>query len=551
LSLGLSLLGLLQEKPGGQRYALLVGINLYEHDLLRKLDYAENDVVELAQVLKEHGYEVVLLTARNKEENRQPTRANIEKELKRLARGCRRGDTLVIALAGHGLQFAGEEDCFFCPVYARPYKAEKATLVSLNGVYEELKASFAGVKVLLVDACRDDPAAGRGRGVDGDNAPRPPQGVAALFSCRAGEKAFEHRDLKHGVFFYYVLEGLRGEAANRDKKVTFDGLSGHVRGSVPGKVRELFGQDASQSPNLKADLVGVPPVLLDLSRQQLKPLVAPFGAAEARAARKAWASYLGVKETEKNSLGMDLLLIPPGEFMMGSPDGEKERYQDEVQHKVKLTTAYYLGTTEVTVGQFRDFVEAAKYKTEAETDGKGGNWRGLPAFPERNDQPVVIVTWNDAVKFCEWLSQKESVVYRLPTEAEWEYACRAGTTTPFSFGETISTDQVNYNGRYIYGDGKDGEYRGERTAVGSFAANVFGLHDMHGNVWEWCQDLYGKYRGEAVDPTGPEKGLGRVFRGGSLDTGPLRCRSAFRSGDLPAYRNSNLGFRVARSLSVK
>ena len=133
----------------------------------------------------------------------------------------------------------------------------------------------------------------------------------------------------------------------------------------------------------------------------------------------------------------------------------------------------------------------------------------------------------------------------LPTEAEWEYACRAGTTTPFHFGETISTDQANYDGDHIYGNGKKGVYRKKTTPVGSFPANAWGLHDMHGNVWQWCQDWYGDYpQKDVVDPQGPEKGQRRVLRGGSWDDIPQNCRSAFRGRYGPGHRLIDCGFRL-------
>jgi formylglycine-generating enzyme required for sulfatase activity len=133
----------------------------------------------------------------------------------------------------------------------------------------------------------------------------------------------------------------------------------------------------------------------------------------------------------------------------------------------------------------------------------------------------------------------------LPTEAEWEYACRAGTITPFHFGETISTEQANYDGNFIYGKGQKGRDWQQTTQVGSYSANAWGLHDMHGNVAEWCQDRYGEYKGgEETDPEGPESGDSRVVRGGSWNDGPKLCRSAFRLGFGPGSRNDDVGFRV-------
>jgi hypothetical protein len=184
---------------------------------------------------------------------------------------CARGDTVVLAFAGHGLQFEGQKDCFFCPSDGRPLASRTDSLVSLSKVYEELDASFAGMKVLLVDACRDDPQGGRtSRGIDADTAPRPPQGVAALFSCRAGERAFETEKLGHGVFFYHVLEALKGKAKDADGEVTFAGLAAFVSRRVSRDVAELIGSGARQSPNLKADY-SLEPILLKAGSDGSRP----------------------------------------------------------------------------------------------------------------------------------------------------------------------------------------------------------------------------------------------------------------------------------------
>ena len=262
--------GLLQPGDGaatGERFALLVGVNYYEHPKLPALRFAEADVTELAEVLQTAGYRVTLLTGAegDRDPSRRPTRANIEKRLAELLGGCRKGDTVVVGLSGHGLQFEGQPDAYFCPRDARPLPGRTETLVSLGTIYRELESSFAAVKVLLVDACRDDPTAVRGaRGVDADRAPRPPRGVAALFSCSAAERAYEHETLGHGVFFHCVLEGLRGQAKNGRGEVTFGSLAEYVQGEVAREVPSLIGGGAKQSPNLKADLSGPSPVLVRL-----------------------------------------------------------------------------------------------------------------------------------------------------------------------------------------------------------------------------------------------------------------------------------------------
>ncbi len=261
-----------------------------------------------------------------------------------------------------------------------------------------------------------------------------------------------------------------------------------------------------------------------------------------------------------NSLGMEFVYIPPGSFLMGSPTTEADRRDDEKQHRLTLSKGYYMQSKEVTVGQWRRFARESGYRTEAETgDGayiyEGGKWAKKagtywdnPAFSQRDDYPVTCVSWNDAQEFIRWLNGKGEKTYRLPTEAEWEYGARAGTDTPFSFGRCLSTDQANYNGNYPYSGCSKGQYRQAPVAVGSFSPNGWGLYDMHGNVWEWCQDWKADYfSGSVTDPTGPDSGSYRVNRGGSWSSRARNCRSADRNRSAPGYRNNNLGFRLAFS----
>ena len=228
-----------------------------------------------------------------------------------------------------------------------------------------------------------------------------------------------------------------------------------------------------------------------------------------------------------NSIGMELVFIPPGAFLMGSPGHELGRDEDEHQRRVRFDTGFFLGTTEVTQAQWSAVM--------------GHN----PSERKGDDLPVEQVTWEEATEFCQRLSDKEGRPYRLPTEVEWEYACRAGTTSPFSFGETISTDQANFDGVRPYRNGAEGVFRNETTPVGSFPANAWGLYDMHGNVWEWCGDVE---ESEAAPPVNESTEAApkeaHVLRGGSWRNRPQYCRSANRVLDLEGSRLGNIGFRV-------
>jgi formylglycine-generating enzyme required for sulfatase activity len=247
-----------------------------------------------------------------------------------------------------------------------------------------------------------------------------------------------------------------------------------------------------------------------------------------------------------NSLDMKLALIPAGKFMMGSPPREDERDQEELQHEVAITKPFYLGVYEVTQAQFQKLM------------GKN-----LSFFASGGpDHPAEQVRWREAVEFCSRLSNREvemkaGRVYRLPTEAEWEYACRAGATTPFHTGKHLSSSQANFNGEYPYGDAVKGTNLKKTTKVGSYAPNAWGLYDMHGNVSEWCADWYDPdyyQNSPREDPNGPPKGVlstgfdgdyFRVVRGGCWLDEARGCRAAYRFRLQSSEPYRLVGFRVA------
>jgi formylglycine-generating enzyme required for sulfatase activity len=248
-----------------------------------------------------------------------------------------------------------------------------------------------------------------------------------------------------------------------------------------------------------------------------------------------------------------MVYIPPGSFLMGSPENELGRYGVEgPQHLVTFAQPFFMGKYPITQAQWKSVAKFPQVERELNPD---------PSKFKGDNRPVEQVTWYDAVEFCRRLEKATRRPYRLPTEAEWEYAARAGTTTPFHFGESITTDLANYRGtdwEYkgktysgAYGDGPHGEFREETTEVGSFeVANAFGLYDMHGNVIEWCQDWWHEtYEGAPVDGSAwlaheEESEEKRVLRGGSWGGDPEYCRSAGRDGDAPGGVNDVVGFRV-------
>jgi formylglycine-generating enzyme required for sulfatase activity len=254
-----------------------------------------------------------------------------------------------------------------------------------------------------------------------------------------------------------------------------------------------------------------------------------------RAQSKAFA----FREPLAAEIGLEMVAIPSGKFTMGSPESEQDRYPDESpQHEVTVQP-FFIGKYPITQAQWR--VIANKPQIERELNPDPSDFKG-------DNRPVEQVSWEEAVEFCQRLSRETGRDYRLPTEAEWEYACRAGTTTPFYFGRTITGKLVNYDSDVIYLQERKVKGKGETTPVSDFQPNAFGLYDMYGNVWEWCMDHWNiNYEGTPTDGSAwlfDDKNANRLLRGGSWLTYPRNCRSANRGRNTPVYRYSDIGFRV-------
>jgi formylglycine-generating enzyme required for sulfatase activity len=285
-------------------------------------------------------------------------------------------------------------------------------------------------------------------------------------------------------------------------------------------------------------------------------LQSPFDSTQAFSAQEAWAKYLGLGVEVTNRLGMKFRVIPPGTFVMGSLaeksegilfwktlilDGEQGRGNDETQHTVTISQPKLFGVYPVTQGEWVHVLgrNLARFKSvSGEMTGRF---------------PVEQVNWEDAQEFLATLNAKYSLPgwrYRLPTEAEWEYACRAGTVTPFSFGSELNGRQANCDGCHPYPiSATKGPYLKRPSVVGSYGANPFGLYDLHGNVWEWCGDWYGPYDvSSSQDPSGPASGSSRVLRGGSWRNSADFCRSADRLNLGPSFRGHYIGLRVMSEL---
>ncbi|MCA9129784.1 MAG: SUMF1/EgtB/PvdO family nonheme iron enzyme [Planctomycetales bacterium] len=517
----------------GRKLAVVVGVGTYRANSgLPSLGNAPgNDAANISDVLREQGFtvfEMTHATARvDGQENLAPNIAYIRDQISGVLDfpNLGRDDVVLITLSGHGVQFedikgAGKTPSFyFCPADATitgiktaNQITERNHLLPLEELYAQLAKCNATTKLLIVDACRNDPTQpGVFRsGLASATLPKlppPTGGTAALFSCKANQRAVQDSKLQQGIFAKFLVDGLKGAADQplaglpADGVVTFGELSTYVANNTYAYVYRNYNGE-KQSPELRGEF--------DLNL----PL----------------ARRLGSAAEFTNSVGMKLVLIKAGSFMMGSPDSDQDAYNfEKPQHRVTLSQDYYLGTTEVTQGQW----EAVMGTTP---------WRGKTYVQEGSNYSATYVSWEDAIEFCKKLSSLEGKSYRLPTEAEWEYACRGGTTTAYSFGADAS--QLS---RYAWFN-ENAWDQDEKYAhpVAQKMANPFGLYDMHGNVYEWCSDWHGEYSsGSVTDPRGPGRGSYRVSRGGSWNFNARYCRSAYRINGSPDYRNDYLGFRVA------
>lgn len=289
--------------------------------------------------------------------------------------------------------------------------------------------------------------------------------------------------------------------------------------------------------------------------KRFKPVVA-------QASKTGGLSKEGNKAGERivvtvNNVNIAFRWCPPGTFKMGSPESEEDRGYDEVQHDVTITKGFWMMETEVTVGMFKAFVDETGYKSHGDIPvsfggEEFGGWYANPSLswmkPEysQNDNcPVTCVSLDDAASFCKWLSDKTGQKILLPTEAQWEYACRAGSSTAFFWGNTLNGDKANCDGNYPYGTNEKGKFLKKALPVRSYSPNAWGLYDMHGNVWERCADWYDRNypEGDVVDPVGPKTGVYTVNRGGGWNRKAEYARSSYRDKDEPEVRINNLGFR--------
>ncbi|OYE04595.1 SUMF1/EgtB/PvdO family nonheme iron enzyme [Nostoc sp. 'Peltigera membranacea cyanobiont' 232] len=581
----------------GKNWAIIVGINNYDN--LQPLNYAKRDAEAMKVWFEDEAQfdQVFLFTEdspaikTNPPIQTQPTQGRFKRFLNAQFEEplLKPEDNLWFFFAGHGKRYVDQDYLMFLD--SDP--TDQTTAISVDYVTQRLRRCGADNVILLIDACRDEgDRSGLGVGMQEH------KGVITFYSCAPSQKSWEIDELQHGSFTYSLLEGLRiqGEA----NCATVERLEQYLRYRVP-RLNACY-KKQPQNPALKAE----PPykmyyILLEQAARikDVEPMKYQASLAENRGdlflAKQLWLRVLAVSRVDpeaieaiermvqrqvahKNDrpvfqfdvvtvnaqgkkikreqhqaeyftehLGKDItlemVLIPGGSFMMGSSENELDRSHSESPRHLVNIKQFCMGKYPVTQEQWQAVAVLPQVNGELDPDSSG--FKG-------NKRPVEQVSWHHAVEFCDRLAAYTKRPYRLPSEAEWEYACRAGTTTSFHFGKTIASEVANYNATYIYGAGVKGTYRRETTEVGSFGvANAFGLYDIHGNVWEWCLDDWHNNYEEAPTDGIPyfdnnlyQKQGRAILRGGSWFDDPGYCRSAFRNVSNRDLHNFIIGFRV-------
>ena len=604
-----------------RKLALLVGVDDYAN--VPSLKCCVNDMKTLKAALIKIGFDnddIQMLVTGSNSVRELPTKKKIEQSISDILSQAQSSDMVFFAFSGHGAQERG--NVYFCPPFADPEDLDK-TCVSITKVMDDLAKSRAKFKWMVVDACRNDPAQGA-KGIGGKGlqvVPAPPAGIALFQSCAEGEESWEDRASGNGYFTKNLAAALSGSAdADRDGQLTLlevcKWTTSQTKAEVEkaerktqrpyfsGTVHDFTLSEDLNVPKAKKAAVAAQKAMdeenYELAIKKYDEAIAlcprfDSWKRERRNAQKLLDSENRErredqkrKEAEKNDLsipgkmegerktvtvnGVEFAFrwCPPGTFTMGSPTSEEGRYDNEISHRVTLTKGFWMMETEVTVGMFKAFVSDTGYESKGNTpygvdDNKWEqdskySWRN-PGFSQDDNHPVTNVSWNDAVEFCKWLSRKTGQNITLPTEAQWEYACRAGSTTALPNGpivikglfnapalDTIAWYGGNSSQGFVGHSGADSskwsetQYPGGPCGthpVGKKNPNNWGLYDMIGNVLEWCADWYGDYpSGSVTDPTGPSNGSPRVGRGGGWGRVAITLKASAASVMLAAWSTS-------------
>lgn len=575
LFLLMSLFGFADGALADERVALIIGNSAYRHSI--QLRNPKNDAEAIAQTLRKIGFTSVTLKT-------DQTANELRRLLKTFEARAARAETALVFFAGHGMELGGEN--YLIPIDARVQhdKHLRREAVGLKSIMRAVgRASRLGL--IILDACRTNPFAARmkvtgkfkravSRGFkrpsveEGDN-------VLVAYAARHGTvaddgegrhspytKALLSHLSERGVDIRLALGKVRDAVmtATRRKQVP------HIYGTLGGHNVYLNPPEAeteelpSSTGNMREAAIAWNAIKHSRRATDLKTFIkrypASFFADLARTRLEELSVAVGVPPGKPPAVNVlepgtefqdcrvcpKMVVLPAGRFTMGSPEDEKGRYDDEgPQRHVTIARRFSVGKYEVTFDEWDACVADRGCRQTPADQGWG-----------RGSRPVINISWGDAKAYVAWLSQKTGKTYRLLSEAEWEFAARAGTTTPFAAGWTITPLQANYESKRSQVGSAKGLNRNKTVAVGRFAANGFGLHDMNGNVWEWVTDCWnGTHAGAATDGTPRLRGdcLRRVVRGGAWGSGPKELRSALRHKVGIETRDDSLGLRVARELA--
>lgn len=492
-----------------ERRALLMGNKDYQ---ISPLNNPINDVIALKPKLIKLGFKVTLKKNLNRKEMRKAIR-NFKNSLSR-------GDLAIVYYSGHGAQVNG--DNYLIPVNndIRDEFEISDGGVSLNFLMKSL-VTAGSTNIIILDACRDNPFKRRFKSNTRGLAriKQKVGGTLVAFAASAGGVSQDGRQ-KNGTYTKYLLKHIATSGISLNEmftRVRKDVVTATSNDQFPIEENGLLdtiylagNQSAQNYSNKQQNSPNQPqPAIINTVIQKPRMKYEP-----------------------------EMVPIRGGTFTMGSPANEKDRDRDEKPYRVTVKD-FWIGKTEVTFAQWDACVAGGGCQSNKQPDDEG--WG-------RGNRPVINVSWHDANEYTRWLSQKTGKAYRLPTEAEWEYAARGGTKTAFSFGNRISTNQANYDGNYTYNGSRKGTYLHRTAKASSYPANRYGLYDMHGNVLEWVCSAYDtNYGGSEQQCANRNDNRSRVLRGGSWLHIPRDLRSANRSSLGASDRNDFVGFRISRT----
>jgi len=586
-------LKLIKEMQEEQRVALVIGNDNYKN--LATLKNPVNDARSMKAELKKRGFEVLY------KEN--ATKRDMQKLIKSFTYKLKRGGVGLYYFAGHGINVDGKNYLIATDSAIDSKEDVEFESYALNRITKKMQNAHNRLNIVILDACRNDPFS---RGSGGGLAPiGDARGMFVAYATQAGNVASDGSS-GHGVFtknlikymgekgapieqvFKQVRQSVQEQTGGKQSPGVYNQITGDFYFTLPSTTHSVQQQQKAarkalnsldekstftfrdEAPTTFSLTINPTPYDARVKITNIAPkyhdgIALKKGKYDIEVSHQGYITKKGsvnlqsdtnidvvlkkrkAEEKSRKSYEPEMLRIPRGSFMMGSNDGEKD---EKPRHRVTIEKDFLLGKYEVTVGQFRAFIESSGHNMSGSCWYYDGKWKEsttrnweAPGFYQTEQSPVTCVSYNDATAYTEWLSNKTGKKYRLPSESEWEYAARAGSSTKYSFGDS-DANLAQY--AWYGGNSKDRTHK-----VGQKKPNDFGLYDMHGNVWEWCEDWYiDNYNNTPRNQIENNKGKKqyRVLRGGSWYDTSNNLRSAYRNGNFPTSRDYSNGFRLARTL---